>query len=381
MLERAYEASGYCIKCGFCEPVCPTIPAFGNSPVHGPRGRILLLRELRMGNLRKVRENLEAFFSCLSCDACGEVCPAGVNAGEVSRLMRVEAFVNGIAPKLVYIIRDAFLSKGDPLGMGISGWRPQNLPTEGKYLLFTGGLYQLMAYSEPAVTILDRFRSRPKLIGISLKTGIARLLLRMRAERAYFKALDDIAALLSGLGVYYRPELDAYSGVLAHDLGMEEEFTRHAEKVARRLSGKKVVVVDPHTAYALSELYPKYVDGFEIEALHYTELLDVNLISHGRITYQEPCYLLRHFKKEGIRPVLESIKGLELKKVRASCCGGPIEFLFGERSEEIARKRGEELGGRQFVTACPVCMASFRRVGYRPMDLSSLLKSSIKSRY
>lgn len=381
MLEKAYEASGYCIKCGFCEPVCPTIQAFGNSPVHGPRGRILLLRELRMGSLKKDEENVRAFFSCLLCDACGDVCPAGVNAGGISRLMRAEAFVGGTAPALIYIMRDAFLSRGDPLGIGLPNWKPKNLPTEGKYLLFTGGLYQLMAYSEPAIALLGRFGNRPRLIGLSLKTGMARFILRVKAVNAYLKTLEDMADLLSGLSIYYKPELDAYSGILAHDLGMEEEFENHARKVARGLSGKKVVVIDPHTAYALSELYPKYVDGFDVEVFHYTELLNVNLAFHGRVAYQEPCYLLRHFKKEGIRPVLESIKGLKLEKVKASCCGGPIEFLFGEQSKEIAKRRAEELGADQFVVACPVCMASFRRAGYKPIDLASLLKFSIKSRY
>ncbi len=238
-----------------------------------------------------------------------------------------------------------------------------------------------MAYSEPAVALLDRFGNRPGLIELSLKTGIARFILRIKAVEAYLRTLDDVVELFSGSSVYYRPELDAYSGVLAHDLGMEEAFESHARKVARGLSGKKVVVIDPHTAYALSELYPKYVDGFDVEVFHYTELLDVNFAFQGRIAYQEPCYLLRHFKKEGIRPVLESIKGLQLKRVKATCCGGPIEFLFGEQSKSIAKRRGEELGAGRFVVACPVCMASFRRAGYRPIDLATLLKFSVKSRY
>lgn len=378
MLEGAYGISGYCRRCGYCEPICPTILAFGNSPVHGPRGRMLLSMELRAGGVRMVQENVEPFFSCLSCDACKEVCPAGLSPGEVSRLMRAEAFANGIAPGLAYVVRDAFVAKGDPLGIGIASWRPRNLPAEGKYLLFTGGLYQLMAYSESAISILKWFKDEPGLIRLSLKTGIAQLFVKMIARKDYFEALDSIAMLLSRSGVYYRPELDAYSGALAYDLGMEEEFAEHAKKVARGLAGKKVVVIDPHTAYTLSEVYPKYVDGFEVEVMYYTELLDMKSFKfHGKVSYQEPCYLLRHFKKEGIRPVLESIEGIELEKVKASCCGGPIEFLFAEQSTRIAKRRGEGLGAQQFITACPVCMASFRRAGYKPVDLSSFLNSRL----
>ena len=379
----ANSLASYCIKCGFCEPVCPTISAFGNSPVHGSRGRVLLFREIRSGSIKPDKKSVEPFFSCLLCGACKDACPVEIDVGEVSRFMRREAFSSGKAPSLVYIMREAFIAKGDPLAMGKLEW-VLNLPAKGRYLLFTGGLYQLMAYTEPAVSILRRLKSMPSLIELGIKTGLSSLLLKFRAEKLYTRALSDVVNLLSGLGVYYRPELDAYSGILTYEMGMEDEFAEHAKRVAKGLSGKKVVVIDPHTAYVLTELYPKYVEGFDVEVSHYVELLPYRFRLKGRVTFQEPCYLLRHFRREGVRPVLERIEGVELEKAKASCCGGPIEFLFGERSERIARRRGKELNVRKadmFVTACPVCMASFRRAGYNPIDLSAFLISAIKSLY
>ena len=60
---------------------------------------------------------------------------------------------------------------------------------------------------------------------------------------------------------FYHPEMDFYSGILLYDLGDQEGFAAHARFVARtlKLHGvKKIITVDPHTTYALKELYPKY---------------------------------------------------------------------------------------------------------------------------
>ena len=68
---------------------------------------------------------------------------------------------------------------------------------------------------------------------------------------------------------FYHPEMDFYSGILLYDLGDQEGFEAHARFVARtlKLHGvKKIITVDPHTTYALKELYPKYTgETFEVQ--------------------------------------------------------------------------------------------------------------------
>ena len=92
------------------------------------------------------------------------------------------------------------------------------------------------------------------------------------AEKQKFDGiLRSICRLLtkSGVDFFYHPEMDFYSGILLYDLGDQEGFAAHARFVARtlKLHGvKKIITVDPHTTYALKELYPKYTgESFEVQ--------------------------------------------------------------------------------------------------------------------
>ena len=87
LIKQIEEITDKCISCGFCESVCPTLEPDGYNSVFGARGRVILADFA----LKENSEGLElgnSFYSCLDCYACVNVCPAGVNAGVVSELMR-----------------------------------------------------------------------------------------------------------------------------------------------------------------------------------------------------------------------------------------------------------------------------------------------------
>jgi glycolate oxidase iron-sulfur subunit len=384
-LVYTVSLASYCIKCGFCEPVCPTISVFRSSVAHGPRGRVLLLRELYKGILTLTGRAIEPFFTCLNCMACKEVCPAEVDAGEVSRLVR-KVIVNErpeLVNPIIYLVRDLIMRMGNPLGLkvGLKGW-VRATGSKGDMMLFTGELYQLMAYAEGVSWLLERFSNRPNLLRFLTKFTDLGLKLFIRNLKPYQDALKGISTLLRD--VKYDPNMDTYSGILLYELGLEREFEDHANMVHERLKKKgikKLVTIDPHTTYALSVLYPKYVEGFDVEVIHYLNLIKPKKkVREGiRVTYQDPCYLTRFLgNKEGIRAVLEEVKGIEIERVshgtQTSCCGGPIETLYPSKAREIAKERLSSLKVERndiFVTACPVCMANFRRVGARPIDLAT----------
>lgn len=381
MLRKAVELAGFCIKCGFCEPVCPTIPAFKNSPVYGPRGRILLLREIYRGEFPLNERIRDPYYSCLNCKACYEVCPAEVDVGEISSEMKKLIQLKGLAHALSYVVRDVFQLYGNPLGVKVSNNEiSEILPRRGKYTLFTGQLYQLMGYADRISSILDLLRDHPSLLNVSTRSELSSIFLKFKgASHAFIESILCISKLLRGRDVAYDPSADFYSGIFLYDLGFEEVFSEHAKKVFNELKERgitKVVTIDPHTTYALLSLYPRYVEGFDIDVTYYLELLDdLNLKVVGEISvaYQEPCYLVRHLRLSDIRSILESVKGLSLEKVRTSCCGGPIEYLYPERSRAIAKTRATELSAGEkdlFITACPVCMNNFRKIALDPLDIS-----------
>lgn len=79
-----------CIHCGLCLEACPTYVITGNEN-DGPRGRLYLMRAVAEGRL----ENTSSAFSthidrCLGCRACEQVCPAGVEYGQLLEASREE---------------------------------------------------------------------------------------------------------------------------------------------------------------------------------------------------------------------------------------------------------------------------------------------------
>jgi glycolate oxidase iron-sulfur subunit len=83
-----------CIHCGLCLEACPTYVITGNEN-DGPRGRLYLMRAVAEG---RIEDTSSAFAThidrCLGCRACEQVCPAGVEYGQLlegSRAVLLEA--------------------------------------------------------------------------------------------------------------------------------------------------------------------------------------------------------------------------------------------------------------------------------------------------
>ena len=84
-----------CIHCGLCLEACPTYVITGDEN-DGPRGRLYLMRAVGEGRLTSDSPAFERHIDrCLGCRACEQVCPAGVEYGQLLEAARGELFVLG----------------------------------------------------------------------------------------------------------------------------------------------------------------------------------------------------------------------------------------------------------------------------------------------
>lgn len=81
-----------CIHCGLCLEACPTYVVTGDEN-DGPRGRLYLMRAVGEGRLSGDSTAFERHIDrCLGCRACEQVCPAGVEYGQLLEAARGQLF-------------------------------------------------------------------------------------------------------------------------------------------------------------------------------------------------------------------------------------------------------------------------------------------------
>ena len=286
-----------------------------------------------------------------------------------------------------------------PLSSGmVDAWaKGLDIPFGGETVLYTGQMYQLI----PAINSMSRLMAKFENSWITRFFGIGRILNRManiswfmsggngKEQARYNSILRNIAALLKTAGVefgyLYGKEL--YSGALVYDEGLDDVFAEHARKVYRvfKENGvKRVITVDPHTTNMLKSVYPKIIDGYDLVAKSYLEILaekDLKCVKQLllELVIHDSCVYARH---EGIvdepRQLLKNagatIHVPELSGRLTQCCGGPLESLFPGKSHEVAQKRLAQLAdcGNSIVTMCPICMANLKRAANNTLEIKDI---------
>ena len=290
------------------------------------------------------------------------------------------------------ILSDNLRKRGSVLPLsksGATGWaKGLNIPSGGKTILYTGLMYQLVPSMDALAGYMalfeDSFITRYFGLGrfvnkfINLSSFMA-LTASKEMKRENDQVLRNIVRLLQKAGVEfgYLYDRELYAGALIYDAGMDESFNFHARRVFdvfRKNGVQRVITVDPHTTSVLRDVYPKFINNFDIEVKNYMEVLaekDLTImgVQNNELVIHDSCVYARYGRlisqpRDLLANAGVTVKEPELTGRSTHCCGGPIEAFFPSKAHEIAVNRVNQLitNGGDIVTMCPICQVNLRKV-------------------
>ena len=357
-----------CTNCGRCQDQCP---AWRSGKPLSPRKliqdakaymveRAPLLLSVAEGEQPPAPERSlvhdfvtpEALWSCTTCGACEQACPAFVE--HIDTIVEMRRFLTMEEANVPETAMDAMTSmeqRGHP-------WRGTQA-TRTDWMEGTGAV--TMA-EDPEHEVLLWVGCTSALNGRNQSTARA------------------MASVLKVAGVRYRVlgGEETCTGDPARRMGNEYLFQVLAEQNIETLKSydvKKVLTLCPHCFNTMKNEYPQLGGHFEVQ--HYTDFV-ADLIRDGRIkpvgsvyttiAYHDSCYLGRHNDiYDAPREIAKAIPGLTLVEMgegqsreRSFCCGAGGGRMWmeeeGTRVNHIRTDQFIETGATAVGVSCPFCL-------------------------
>ncbi len=310
-----------------------------------------------------------------------------------------------IPPGLTYLA-DNIKSKqnilGASKGAGARWAKDLDLPADRETVFFAGCGYQYTSELESLMSLIRKIDKSAVSTELTMSLASFQKKLGFDAGSIYSKVMSrggeadagplrDAVRVLGKLGIEfgYLADDEPCCGGLLYYIGMQKEFTAHAQQVHDQLKSrgiKRIISIVPSCTYTLRQLIPASTNGEGIEVKHFCEVVDEKLPSlelrfprKAKVTYHDPCQLGRGLGLvEEPRRILRAIKDIELVETEwtncewATCCGGGsgFEAVFPELSQVLAVNRTKELletGAEIIVTHCPGCIMQLKE-GLRELE-------------
>lgn len=346
-LGKYFEDVWKCIRCGFCNSVCPTSNTSRSYMASlTSRGRLILLQAYFSNVLNKslADEKIQELIEyCFGCRRCVEVCPPGVRIPNL--IWRVKQFNR----KRSHLRRIIIAHYGEML----------------KFFSSIPSLSNLLLHSYIGKLLLEAVVGMSRNIDFpifypSLEKWIKRRKKRYgsRGKLAYFIDVftnyhevdlgKHIVELVEKLGYFVMAPPQREAGTLLLEEGLIDEAYRVAKKNTENLylaikDGAKILTSSPAAYLALKKDYPELlgnaksiivsentIDIIELLLKEYNEdTIDFDKHSDTQLVYHHSCFTKASGLTKSINRLLTSA-GYMLKEVDI-CCG--IGGVWGMRKK------------------------------------------------
>jgi len=372
-----------CTLCKRCQDRCP---AYATDKPLSPMQVVKRIGELAAKNHEA--DMIEAIgrdtiWSCTTCRACQDICPASVeHVGKIIEMRRNLVLMEGEFPGTeVMTAMEQLEVNGNPLGMGYasrSDWA-KGLEIAGPAedpkidILYFVGCYasfdkRNMAIARSFITLCKAAGIRVGILGKDEKC-CGEPARKMGNEYLYQTLAAENIAVLKGYGI------------------------------------KKIVTTCPHCFNTLNKDYRDLGLSPDYQVQSHPDFL-AELIAHGRLkvagepftcTYHDSCYLGRHngiydSPRELISAAGGNIVEMERNRDQAFCCsagGGRIlaEEKLGTRINIKRVEMAAATGTDQLLSNCPFCLTMFEdgvkganiEESMRPRDIAELLAERLQT--
>lgn len=376
-----------CNKCGFCLAHCPIYKVTGVEWTTA-RGRITLIRSALLDNQLEFNELDGPVFNCLTCNACVDDCPAGVQTADIIFSTREElhrqrgdSWLNRLvfqkllaSPSLLHKT-SRLLRLADAAGL--------------RTVARKTGLMKLMGDASKAEVIVPKV---PPGGGLREIIRLTKKIEYPKYRVAYFVgcyvanlALGEAAATVR---ILHRHQVEVVvpefvcCGIPAPaygDMLSARRLARTNISIASELNADAIVTSCASCSSFLKDYVKLLADepewaekakAFSSKVKDLSEfLIDIGLVTEmgtikKRVTYHDPCHLVRYQKiKQQPRTILKTIPGVEFIELKEAdmCCGAAGTYGFKNYDlsmKVLARKMGnvEKTGAEILVSSCPACI-------------------------
>ena len=359
---------GYaCAVCGRCTEACPAnISGKTLSPMHIAENLKEHLLEVGPGIANGADEQpdakpligpwigQEALWDCLTCGACVQECPVGVEHVDMIVDMR----------------RNLTMERAEIPETGMNAL----MSMEQRGHPWRGTTYTRTDWAEGLdVPTLAEHPTAEALLWVGCTAAL---------EKRSQSVARSMASVLKRAGVDFAilGDEEGCTGDPARRMGNEYLYQIMAQQnieTFTRYDVKKIVTICPHCFNTIKNEYPHLGGNYQV--LHYSEFI-ADLIADGvlkplvtidtTLTYHDSCYLGRH---NGVydapRKIAEAIPGLRLREMercrdKGFCCGAGgghmwMEESRGRRINHIRTDQFLETGADTVGVSCPFCLQMF----------------------